>query len=363
MILAQFKKIDWLLVLISFLLTSIGLVAIYSSSISQGDFFNFKKQLVFFIVGLCLMFGLVFFDWRALRDNPYLILALYSLCILALIGLFFFAPQIRGVKSWYKIGPISIDPIEFTKIILIILLAKYFSKRHIEMYRITHIFISGAYALIPSALIFFQPNLGSALILVFIWLSIIIISGIKLRHFLILFFCGILLVVFSWLYLLKDYQKQRVVSFAIPQTSESLGIGWNQHQAKIAIGSGGMWGKGIAKGSQGQHGFLPETQTDFIFAAFAEEAGIMGITIVLFLFAGLLWRIMRIAIYCQTNFARLFAVGFATFLISQVFINVGMNIGILPVIGLPLPLVSYGGSGLVIAYIGLGILLSISRHS
>lgn len=351
------KKLDWLLILCVVLLAGIGLVSIYSSS--RGELFNFKKQIIFFAIGFVLMLALSFFDWKGLRDNSYLILTLYGLCCLALVGLFFLAPEIRGVKSWYKLGPFSFDPIEFTKIVLIILLAKYFSKRHIEIYGMRHILISGAYLLAPALLIFFQPNLGSALILGLIWLFILIVSGIKIRHFLVLLFCGILIFIASWSFLLKDYQKQRLVSFVIPRLSDPLGIGWSQRQAEIAIGSGGFWGKGFKQGSQVQHGFLSEAQTDFVFAALIEEFGLMSGLAVLFLFAVLLWRIMRQALLARANFARLFASGLAALLVSQIFINVGMNIGLVPIIGIPLPLVSYGGSGLIAICVGLGILLSI----
>lgn len=355
------KKVDWQIVLCVFLLAGIGLVSIYSSSWYKGDFLNFKKQLIFWGLGFSLIFLLSFCNWRVFLSS-HLILCLYIVGCLALAGLFFFSPEIRNVKSWYKLGPVSLDPFEFVKIVLIVLLAKYFSKRHIEMYRITHILISGAYVLLPAFLVFFQPNLGSALIIILIWLTVLVISGIRLRHFLILLFCGILVLIFSWFYLLRDYQKQRVLSFLLPQLSEPLGVGWSQRQAKIAIGSAGLLGKGFAKGSQVQHGFLPESQTDFIFAAITEEFGLLGAGLVLSLFAFLLWRIMRLAFFAQDNFSRLFSSGLAILLISQVFIHIGMNIGLLPIIGIALPLVSYGGSGLLAMCIGLGALMNIKSN-
>jgi rod shape determining protein RodA len=354
----HFKKLDWILIITAILLVGIGLLAIYSSSIGKGDFLNFKKQIIFFGIGFFLMILISFFDWRELRENPYLILILYLLCLFGLAGLFFFAPEIRGVKSWYKIGPISIDPIEFTKIILIILLAKYFSMRHIEMYRVRHILLSGVYILFPAILIFLQPDLGQVLILIALWVGVLIISGIKLRHFLILVLCGLLILILSWSFLLKDYQKERVLSFLTPGI-DPLGVSWSQNQAKIAIGSGGIFGQGIGQGSQTQYGFLPEPQTDFIFAAIAEETGLIGVSVLLFLFSILIWRIIRIAISSQTNFFRLFATGFSILLISQIFIHIGMNLGMVPVIGISLPLISYGGSGLIATFLALGILQSI----
>jgi rod shape determining protein RodA len=307
------------------------------------------------------MIILSFFNWRILRENSYLILGLYFLCFLALAGLFFIAPEIRGIRAWYKIGFISLDPIEFTKIVLVILLAKYFSMRHIEMYRIRHILLSGFYVFLPAALIFRQPDLGSVFILIIIWIGILIISGIKLRHFLVLVIIFLSLAVLSWFFLLKDYQRERVISFIEPQF-EPLGAGWSQNQAKIAIGSGGIFGEGFGKGSQTQYGFLPESQTDFTFAAIAEEFGLLGIAVLFILLVILIWRIMRIALLASSNFPRLFASGFILILISQIFIHIGMNLGILPIIGIPLPLISYGGSNLITTFIALGILQSIRTH-
>jgi len=342
------------------LLVGFGLVSLYSSSIGKGDFLNFKKQVIFFGIGFFLMIFFSFFDWRSLREDPYLILILYSISLASLVGLFFFAPEIRGVKSWYKIGPVSVDPIEFIKIILIILLAKYFSTRHIEMYQIKHILLSGFFVFLPAVLIFLQPDLGSVLILIALWIGILIISGISLRHFLILVLCFLLIFILSWNFVLKDYQKQRIISLFYP--IDPLGVSWSQNQSKIAIGSGGILGQGIEKGSQTQYGFLPEPQTDFIFASLAEELGLIGISALFLFLSILIWRIIKIAINSQTNFSRFYASGIAVLLISQIFIHIGMNVGILPIIGIPLPLISYGGSSLIATFIGLGILQSIKTH-
>jgi len=359
-ILIHLKRLDWVLIITAILLVGIGLLSIYSSSIGRGDFLNFKKQIIFLGLALFLMFLFSFFDWRGLRENPYLILILYFLCLFGLLGLFFFAPEIRGIRSWYKFGPLALSPIEFTKIVLIILLAKYFSMRHIEMYRIRHILLSGAYILLPIVLIFPQPDLGQVLILIALWVGVLLISGIKLRHFLILVLCFLLISILSWSFLLMDYQKERILSFLFPY--DPLGVSWSQNQAKIAVGSGGVFGQGLGSGSQTQYGFLPEPQTDFIFSAIAEETGLLGVSVLLFLFSILFWRIMKIAIDSQTNFPRLFASGLTIILVSQTFIHIGMNLGLLPIIGIPLPLISYGGSNLIATFIGLGILQSIKTH-
>ena len=357
----HFKKFDWILIISCLLLAGIGLVSIYSISLGKDDFLNFKKQLVFLTIGVILMIVLSFFDWRSVQQNSYFILVLYFFCLILLLGLFFFAPEIRGVKSWYKIGGLSFGPIGLTTVVLIILLAKFFSTRHIEMYKLPHIFLSGFYVLIPFLLIARQPDLGSALILIALWIGVLVVSGIKLRHFFILVFCGILITSLSWIFFLKEYQKERVVSFLAPQV-ETLGINWSQTQSRIAIGSGGIWGQGFGQGSQTQYGFLSEPYTDFIFSAIGEEFGLAGVIFILSLFVVLIGRIMKIAVSAKSNFPRLFASGFAIILFSQLFVHVGMNLGILPVIGLPLPLISYGGSNLIAVFIGLGILQSIRTH-
>jgi len=358
--LTHLKKLDWPLIISALLLTGFGLLSIYSSSFGRGNFFSFQKQIIFLIIGFFLMIVLSFFDWRIFQQNPYLILFFYFLSLLSLLGLFFFAPNIRGVKGWYRFGPVSYDPIEATKLILVILLAKYFSMRHIEMYKLRHIFLSGFYVFLPAVLIFFQPDFGSVIILIALWLAILFISGIKLRHFLLLTLAGILILILSWSFLLKNYQKERVIGFLSPQI-EPLGINWSQTQSKIAIGSGGLFGKGIGKGSQTQYGFLSEPRTDFIFAAISEEFGLVGISVLLFLFVVLFLRIMKIALNSKSNFYRLFVSGFGIIIFAQAFVHIGVNLGFLPVIGISLPLVSYGGSGLIASYIGLGILLSLNQ--
>jgi len=352
------KKLDWILISCALLLVFIGLLSLYSSSLGKDSFFNFQKQIIFLGVGLFLMFFFSFFDYRVIKNSSYLILIFYFLCCLALLGLFFFAPEIRGSKGWYRLGWISVDPIEFTKIVLIVLLAKYFSMRHIEMYRLKHILVSSVYVLIPASLIFFQPDLGSIFILISLWFGVLIISGIKLRHFLILVFCGILISILGWSFLLESYQQARILSFIEPQL-EPLGVGWSQNQSRIAIGSGGIFGQGIGQGSQTQYGFLPETQTDFIFASISEEMGLIGVAVLLVLFLIILWRIFKIALLSPSNFPRLFASGVAIVLVTQIFINIGMCLGILPIIGISLPFVSYGGNNLVLSFLALGILENI----
>ena len=354
------KKFDWWLILAAVGLTILGLVSIYSSSVSSKDFSGFQKQLIFFAVSLIFMVAVSFFDYRGIRESSYFIVFVYIACIILLLGLFIFAPSVRGVRSWYRLGPLSLDPSEFTKLILIIILAKYFSYRHVELYKLRHIILSGVYMMIPALLIFLQPDLGSAIIFFAIWFCILLVSGIKFRHFLILLCVILILAALSWFFVLKDYQKARITSFMLP-SYEPLATGWNQKQAKIAIGNGGIFGQGFGDGSQTQYGFVPEVKADFIFSAIAEEFGFITIVIMLGLFSIVFWRLTRIAFLARDNFSRIFCLGLGIWFLIQLIINIGSNVGFLPVIGVPLPLVSLGGSSLLAIYIGLGICQSIRK--
>jgi len=356
-ILSHIKKLDWGLTIPAILLVCFGLVGIWSTCLAKNNFSNFEKQIIFFAVGFAIMVAISYFDYRVLKNNSYWILVFYGVCLLLLVGLHFFAPAIRGTRGWYKVGFLSLDPIEPTKIVLIVLLAKYFSMRHVEMYKFRHIIFSGVYVLLPALLVFIKPDMGGTMVLLLIWLGILLISGIKTKHFLILGLSFMLVAGFSWNFLLKDYQQQRITSFIFPH--DYLGASWSQNQTKISVGSGQIFGQGLGHGSQVQYGFLPEPHTDFIFSVIAEEWGMVGVILLFMTYGFLIWRVLKIAIESQSNFPRLFASGFAIVLIAQFFINIGMNLSFLPVVGIYLPFISYGGSGLIGNFIFLGILQSI----
>lgn len=353
--LRHLAKLDWILATSAASLTLIGILSIAYSS-PDGTLAG--KQSVFLLAGITLMVALSFLNWRMLRNAPVLLLALYAAGVLALGGLLIFAPVIRGIRGWYQIGGISVDPIEFMKIVLILLMARFFSWRHAEMHRVWHVVLSGLYFAVPVLLVFLQPDLGAAAILVFLWALLLLVAGIKFRHLAILGIAASLVGAFGWSVMLKDYQQERVISFLQPEL-DPLGMGWSQRQAEIAVGSGGLLGKGIGEGTQTQYGFLSEPETDFMFAALAEEVGFAGVLAVFLLYGVLLWRVLRIGWSAASNFPRLFATGFAGLLLVQFAVNIGMNLGMLPIVGLPLPLVSYGGSSLVMTYAGLGILQSM----
>lgn len=357
-LLKHLEKFDWILSLSCIFLVLLGLASLFSSGIASQNFTLFYKQGLFLIIGIIAMLIISFYDYRKLRENSNLIIIFYLVSMILLLGILFFAPNIRGITSWYKLGPISFDPIEPAKIALILLLAKYFSKRHDEIYNFKHIINTGIYVAIPCILVFFQPDFGAVVIFLCIWFGMLLVAGIRKKHFLILILCFIIFFSASFFFLMEDYQKTRILSFT-SQQEDSLGAGWNKNQAQIAIGSGGLIGKGIGSGTQTQLGFLPEPETDFIFSAIAEEMGMIGIGLIFIFYGFIFYRILKISINSRSNFARLFAAGWALSLFSQMFINISMNLGMLPVVGLPLPLVSYGGSNLLFNFVCLGIMESI----
>ena len=354
------KKFDLRLFLPALFLTIAGLVSIYSSSIVRHDFSNFKKQLVWLALSLVIFFLVSLLDLRFLKTNSRLIFFTYLGSLFSLIGLLIFAPVVRGIRGWYQVGPFAFDPEGIVAIVLIIVLAKYFSRKHEELSLFRTIIFSGIYALLPILLVFLQPDLGSALTLVAIWFGALIFSGIKVKHFLILCLLFAVLFAFSWFFVLKDYQQQRILSFINPRI-DTQGISWSVNQSKIAIGAGGLLGKGFGKGSQTQYGFLSEPKTDFIFSAIAEEFGFAGVVVLIGFLFWLLFEIMQVAFFAGSNFLRLFSSGFGFLILSQSFINTGMCLGLFPVVGIPLPFVSYGGSHLLAFYLGLGVLMSIRR--
>ncbi|MDO8530399.1 MAG: FtsW/RodA/SpoVE family cell cycle protein [bacterium] len=358
---SHLKKLDWVLIAAVLVVVAFGLAGIYSSSMAQGSLLNFEKQIIFFVAGFSLMIAVSFFDYRILRNNSYFILIIYFLCLLLLVGLYFFAPIIRGTRGWYRLGFLTLDPNEPIKLILIILLAKYFSMRHVEMYKFRHILLSGFYVFLPAALIFLKPDLGGVMVLMAMWLGVLMVSGIKLKHFAILLISFALVAGLLWQFMLKDYQKGRIISFIFPY--DVLGGSWSQTQTKIAIGSGQIFGQGPGQGSQVQYGFLPEPHTDFIFSVIAQEWGVVGVIVFFGAYMLMIWRILKIAVEGQSNFPRLFAVGFAIVLVAQFTVNIGMNLSLFPVVGIYLPLVSYGGSGMLGNFFALGILQSIKARN
>ena len=243
---------------------------------------------------------------------------------------------------------------------MIILLAKYFSRRHVEIKNIRHIIVSGVYAGIFFLLILVQPDFGSALIIGLVWLGMVLVSGIDKKHLAAVFLLAAAGLSFMWVGVFQDYQKDRILSFLRP-LEDIQGVGYNAYQSTITVGSGSLWGKGVGYGTQSRLQFLPEYETDFIFAAYAEEWGFIGVLLLFTLFGVVIWRILRIATHGATNFEILYGLGFAILLMSHIVIHVGMNIGLLPVTGITIPFMSFGGTHLLMTYVGLGILMGMRK--
>jgi len=353
MIQRVFAHIDWILVAALIPLLGAGLVTMHAF---VGVSYFFSNQIIWILLGLTVMIGASFIDFRFLKRTGVLV-GLFIVSVLVLASLLFFVDEIKGAKSWITIGGFTIQPIDPIKIVLIAILAKYFSRRHIEIANIRHILVSGFYAFIPFLFVLAQPDFGSALIIFAIWLGMIAVSGVSKKHVLLVFVLGAAAFALLWNVGFSEIQKDRVTSFLHP-LADVQGVGYNAFQSTVAVGSGEVMGKGIGYGTQSRLAFLPEHETDFIFASFAEEWGFIGASLMLVLFGVVLWRILRASFHGATNFETLFAAGVAVMFMSHIFIHVGMNIGLLPITGLPLPFVSYGGSHLLTEFIALGIIMS-----
>ena len=351
---------DWLLIGVVLVLVQIGLIAVWSFSPPLSHVF--EKQILWVVVGLAAFLGFSLLDYRVFRNHGLFLVALYAIVVCVLGGLLVAGPVTRGVRAWLNVGGAGIQPVEVAKLVLVLVLAKYFSRRHIEISRIRHLIISGLYVGFAAILVLKQPDLGSALILGAIWLAVVFFSGIQLRHLAIFFLLTLVLSGIAWTSLLLPYQKARITGFLDPYR-DPRGTGYNTIQAMIAAGSGKIWGKGIGYGTQSHLNFLPEAETDFIFAAFTEETGFIGAILLLGLFGVFFWRITRTGIQAEDNFSKLYVLGFLASVFSAFFIHIAINLGLLPVTGIGLPLISYGGSSLITTLAGLGILQSIHINS
>jgi rod shape determining protein RodA len=355
------KRIDWLLIFFLLPIMAAGLVTMksFTSIESGGDFFS--RQLIWITISLIIFFAFSFFDFRFLKQTNVLV-ALFLLNCGILFALFIFGHVVHGSKSWFSFGVFSFQPADTMKLTLILILAKYFSRRHVEIRYIKHIFVSLLYALIPILLVLLQPDFGSAMILSAIWFGMVLLSGISKKHLLLVFLTSLVIFTTLWFFVFLPYQKARILNFINP-VADIHGTGYNAFQSTIAVGSGQVTGKGLGFGTQSRLKFLPQPQTDFIFASFAEEWGFIGSVLILILFGLVLWRILYAASYGATNFETLYALGIAIFFMSHILVNVGMNLGLIPVTGIPLPFMSYGGSHLLTEFAGLGILMSMRRYS
>ncbi|HVT74959.1 MAG TPA: FtsW/RodA/SpoVE family cell cycle protein [Candidatus Paceibacterota bacterium] len=348
--------IDWIMLSAAIALGLFGLVTMNSF---VGDNYYFSRQIIWLCVAVGTFFGASFIDWSFLRRTNVL-MTIYCVIIAVLGFLLVAAKEVKGAQSWLHFGTVSFEPMDAAKLALVLILAKYFSKRHIEIANIRHILVSGAYTFVLFVLVALQPDFGSAVIIGCVWLGMALASGISKRHLAILFSCAAIAFALLWNFGFQEYQKLRIMNFVHP-TADVQGTGYNARQSTIAVGSGEILGKGIGYGTQSKLKFLPEYQTDFIFAAFAEEWGFIGVIIFFATFGVLIWRIIANARRGATNFEIFYGLGLSVLFMSHFLINVGMNMGVLPVTGITLPFVSYGGSHLLTSFLALGILQSYRK--
>lgn len=273
------RRIDWVLVLSAVTLVLLGLSTMKSFSIQSGSDgavssnYYFYRQIFWLVLGIFIFFITLNISWDFLKTNSIILLFFYFIAILFLVVLLLTGATVRGAASWYKIYSVAVQPVEFMKIILILILAKYFSRRHVEIARFFHIFVSGTYVAIPTALVALQPDFGSAVVLGSLWLGMALVGGIKTRHIGFLAVLAAIAGVMLWNFYFLPHQKDRILAFLEP-ARDIRGSGYHALQSTIAVGSGEIFGKGIGYGTQSRLSFLPEKETDFIFAAFAEEWGL-----------------------------------------------------------------------------------------
>lgn len=352
---AILAKFDWGLIGAVAVLIASGLLVLAASNQEL-----FIRQLIWLTGAAALILGLPLLNLRAIFSYRWIIFGIYFFVLLLLVVTFFVAPTIHGTKSWIVIGPFQIQASEFMKAALIIFLSSFFATRHVAIARIGVIARSFIYFLIPTVIVLIQPDLGTSLVLLGIWLGYLLISGLPAKYIVTGLLIAVVLGAFAWGFLLADYQKARIGALFTPD-ADTLGINYSVAQSKIAIGSSGFFGKGFGRGTQVQLGFLPAAQTDFVFAAFVEEWGFLGGTVLISAFVFLVYRLIRIGLRSTNNFLRFIVLGTVTMIFIHFVVNLGSTLGLLPVIGIGLPFVSYGGSNLLTTAALIGIIQSVSE--
>ena len=354
------EHFDWLLFCLTLLLLGVGLLGIYSATYDGSPQASpwVVRQTIWVCVGLSGMAIAFAIDYRRLEQWAHILYGA-GLCLLILVPLI--GSFGGGARRWLHLGLFSLQPAEFMKIGLLLVLARFYHRyAPPDGYGIREIIIPAVFVAIPASLILLQPNLGTAVTLGLLFLTLTFTAGLRLRSLSILGVVGSSILPFVWTYL-KPYQQQRVMSFLYPDI-DPLGAGYHMIQSKVTVGSGMVWGKGFLLGTQNRLDFLPEKHTDFVFAVVAEEWGFAGALGLLVLYGALLARLMVIALRARERFGLLLTIGVAGIVFWQLVINIGMNVGVLPVVGVPLPLLSYGGSSLLTMMVAVGLALNVSTR-
>lgn len=361
---APIRNLDYTIIIVTMLLAIGGALMIYSATYSgvpgqNQEAYNFlRNQIIWIILGLLAMTFIVSIDYYYLKKyaTHFYIFICFLLVLVLLMGV---GRTELGASRWIAIGPFQLQPSEFAKIALIIILAKFLSKFKGEITQRRDVFLALAIMVIPMLLIFKQPDLGTGLTFTAIFLGMLFVAGAKLIRVVEVTALGIVAVAATiFLHILKDYQIKRLIVFLNPDT-DPLGDGYNLLQSKIAIGSGQVFGKGLHAGTQTRLNFIPAHHTDFIFASLGEKIGFFGALIFIILFFILIWRGTKAARLSKDLFGTLLATGVLCMLSFEIFVNIGMTMGIMPITGIPLPLISYGGSSMMTTMIGIGILMSV----
>ena len=351
---------DWVTLALSLSIVSLSIVLLYSATSErlEGPSGMHLKQLVWAVIGLVSMFAVLCIDYQTLCRHAYV---LYGALLVSLVIVLLFGRVVNGSQRWLVLGPWHVQTSELAKPVLILVLARYFTEytsAGTASLTFRDLLLPVLLVGLPFGLIVKQPNLSTAMVLVVLLAVMALMIGLRGTTLITLLLLGVGVLPLAWTLVLKDYQRERLLTLLNPQP-DLLGAGYHSWQSKIAIGSGGVWGKGLLAGTQSRLSFLPERHTDFIFAVLAEEVGFVGVVLLLCLFVCLLVHGFIIAYRSRDRLGALVATGVVTMLAVQIFLNIGMTIGLVPIIGLPLPLMSYGGSSLVMTFLCLGLLMNV----
>jgi rod shape determining protein RodA len=352
----RIQRVDWWGMASVGILTVFGLMLIHSLTWPQDN--RFVKQLIFLGISLVLVVVIQFFDAHFWRNAS---LILYATIIVLLLGLLLFGEATRGTRGWIGIWALGFQPAEFAKLATILILATTIERLHFDLSKARHVVLVLVIIGLPVLLTVLQPDIGSAFIILLAGVAMILYTGLDRKKLMLLTLMSVFVLAIGWFGLLKDYQKERVLTFMSPQ-SDPLGAGYNVNQAIVAIGSGGFFGRGLGLGTQSQLDFLPEQETDFIFASLAEELGFITASGLLLIYVIFLWRLYSMLKAGTRPFYNFYLLGIFVMFLSQSAINIGMNMGLFPVTGITLPFVSYGGSSLVANFASLGIAMSMKAR-
>lgn len=356
---SRLKSFDIPLLVITILLVGAGLIVLFATSLASGDLVIFYRQLGVAIAGLLASWGVAFYNYQRLaKINRWL----FVITVLSLLFVLFFGRVAKGSSRWIDFGFFQFQPAELAKLVIVLGLARLFYLRRGEINAWKNILFSFLLVFIPGVLIMRQPDLGSSLVLFGVWAGMLLVSPIKKRYLAILCLVGLVVMGVSWEFVLHDYQRHRVEVFLNPDL-DPQGKGYNVKQAMIAVGSGQWVGRGLGQGLQSSLRFLPERQTDFIFASLSEEVGFLGSSLLIVLMGVLLWRIAAVMSRAKDDLGYYICAGVFWMFFIQILVNIGMNMGIMPVTGIPLPFISYGRSALLVQLLALGVIQNIALQS